>query len=199
MLEINNDWSENIHVIKANLMHDRVHNGDHTYSTKNKKVVSSLSVFNDQLDIYGVIDCVEFERNKNGTFIKELHDKCKVKIVEYKPTKPKDKDFWPSDAIQAFAQKLCVDYVFQCDSEAYIYYADVRRRKLLPFHEHYDDYWGQISKYLEDIRYYLSRNEIPQIRKGQKCRGCSLDYFCLPKAKNTNIKKQIFSFLEDEI
>ena len=133
LLEINDDWAENFHVIKANLMHERVHSGDHEYSSKNKKVISSLSVYNDELDIYGVIDCVEFKRDKNGTFIKELDDKFRVTIVEYKPTKPKDRDFWPSDAIQVFAQKLCVDYVFQCDSEAYIYYADVRRRSLLPF------------------------------------------------------------------
>jgi len=198
LLEINNDWVENIHVVKANLMHKRVHDGEHDFSSLNKRVISSLSVYNDQLDIYGVIDCVEFERNNKGYFIKELDDKYKIKVVEYKPTKPKDRDFWPSDAIQVFAQKLCVDYVFQCDSEAYIYYADVRRRSKLPFNSYYEDYLKQITRYLEEIRYYISKNEIPQIKKGQKCSGCSFGYLCLPEAKSIDLKKHILSMLEGD-
>ena len=51
LLEINDDWAENIYVIKANLMHKHVHSGEHDYSSNNKKVISSLSVYNDELDI----------------------------------------------------------------------------------------------------------------------------------------------------
>ncbi len=199
LLEINDDWAENVHVIKANLLHKRVHSGEHNYSSTNKKVISSLSVYNDELDIYGVIDCVEFKRNSKGDFVKSLDDKFKVTIVEYKPTKPKDCDFWPSDAIQVFAQKLCIDYVFKCDSDACIFYADVRRRSFLPFQELYNDYLDEINEYLRQMRSYKSNNQIPKIRKGQKCSGCSLKYLCLPKTKNIDIKEQILSTLGDEI
>lgn len=199
LLEINDDWAENIHVIKANLMHRRVHNGDHDYSSKTKKVISALTVYNDELDIFGVIDCIEFKRNKNGYYIQELDDIFNIAIVEYKPTKPKDDEFWSTDAIQVFAQKLCVDYVFQCDSEAYIYYSDVRRRSKLPFKELYDDYLREINGYLENMRKYKFNNIIPKIRKEQKCSGCSLKYLCLPKTKNIDIKKQILSTLGDEV
>ncbi|NLJ97235.1 MAG: Dna2/Cas4 domain-containing protein [Clostridiales bacterium] len=199
LLEINDDWEENIYVIKANLMHKRVHSGEHDYSSKNKKVISSLSVYNDELDIYGVIDCVEFKRDKNGRYIKDLNDKFNITIVEYKPTKPKDKEFWPSDAIQVFAQKLCVDYVFKCDSEACIYYGDVRRRSQLPFKECFEDYLNEIKGYLKNMRSYMAKNTIPQIRKGQRCSGCSLEYLCLPRTKNIAIKQQILSTLGDKV
>lgn len=198
-MEINNDWAENVQVVKANLMHERVHSGEHDYSSAIKKVRSSLSVYNDELDIFGIVDCVEFIKDNAGTFIGEFDGRYKVKIIEYKPTKPKYNDFWESDAIQVFAQKLCVDYVFNCDSEAYIYYSDIRKRIELPFSESYGRYMKQIDEYLTSMKVYLSRDEIPQIRKGQKCSGCSLSDICMPKCGISDIKKQIFSLLEDSI
>lgn len=197
LLEINNDWNENVQVVIANLMHEKVHSKEHDFSNKSKKVMSSLSVYNDELDIYGVLDCVEFTKDKNGVYINQLNDKYKVKIIEYKPTKPKNNDFWETDAIQVFAQKLCIDYVFKCDSEAYIYYSDVRRRVELPFSAEYERYKNQILEYLSSIRYYLSKSEIPKIRRGQKCSGCSLEDICMPKCGISDTKRQILSLLED--
>ena len=197
LLEINNDWAENVQVVKANLMHERVHSGEHDYSSSSKKVKSALSVYNDELDIFGIVDCVEFIKDDEGIFIDDFDDRYKVKIIEYKPTKPKYDDFWESDAIQVFAQKLCVDYVFNSDSEAYIYYSDIRKRIQLPFSEKYDMYMKQVNEYLSSMRYYLSINEIPQIRKGQKCSGCSMSDICMPKSGISDTRKQIFSLLED--
>ena len=37
--------------------------------------------------------------------------------------------------MQVFAQKICVDYVFDCDCEGYLYYADVKKRMRLPLSE----------------------------------------------------------------
>ena len=36
LLEINNDWEENVLVIKANLIHENVHSKEHDYSSKQK-------------------------------------------------------------------------------------------------------------------------------------------------------------------
>jgi len=196
LLEINNDWAENVQVVKANLMHENVHSKEHDYSSKTKKVFSAVSVYNDELDIYGVLDCVEFIKNDEGIFINELNDRYKVKIIEYKPTKPKDNNFWESDAIQVFAQKLCIDYVFNCDSETYIYYSDVRKRIELPFSDDNDKYKKQIVEYLAKMRDYLSRHEIPPIIKGQKCSGCSLSDICMPKCGTSDTRKQILSLME---
>jgi CRISPR-associated exonuclease Cas4 len=197
LLEINNDWEENVLVIKANLIHENVHSKEHDYSSKTKKVFSTLSVYNDELDIYGVLDCVEFIKDDDGTLISELDDKYKVKIIEYKPTKPQNNEFWESDAIQVFAQKLCIDYIFNCNSEAYIYYSNIKRRIELPFYNDYDKYKKQITEYLHDMRYYLLRHEIPSISKGQKCSGCSLANICMPKCGPFYTRNKILSLMED--
>ena len=44
LLEINNDWVENAFVVKADIMHGRVHDGSHSFSDKNKTVRSSIAL-----------------------------------------------------------------------------------------------------------------------------------------------------------
>ena len=138
LLELNCDWAENAFVVKANLMHENVHGGDHKFSNDRMLVRSSVAVYNDEYDIFGVTDCMEFVKSRNGVSIDGSDDKYKVRIVEYKPKPPKGADFHDSDAIQVFAQKICADSMWKCDSEAYIYYFETRRRVKLPFDTEYE-------------------------------------------------------------
>lgn len=197
LIEINGDWQENVPVVKSELMHERVHNKEHEFSTKDKKVMSSVPVYNDELDIYGVLDCLEFEKNDAGTYIPSLNGKYTVKIVEYKPTKPKNEPFLETDAIQTFAQKLCVDSIFGCDSSSYIYYADIRKRIKIPFESCFEKYHKMIMQYLAEMRGYRARHEIPKVKKNQKCNGCSFADICMPKCGKSNVKSQILSLLEE--
>ncbi len=56
------DWAENAFVVKANLMHERVHDGSHNFSDHKKVVRSSVTLYNDlpAYNLYGVADCIEF-------------------------------------------------------------------------------------------------------------------------------------------
>ncbi len=36
---------------------------------------------------------------------------------------------------------------------------------------------------LEEMRDFMTRGMIPQIRKGQKCSGCSMKDLCMPQIK----------------
>lgn len=195
LLEINNDWSENAFVVKANIMHENVHSGDHSFSNQKKLVVSAVTVYNDepQYNLYGVTDCIEFERNKKAAFIPQLGDCFNVKIVEYKPKPPKIGDYHESDAIQVFAQKLCVDYIYKCSCECYIYYSDTRKRVKLPFDEKFEEYDIQLKEYLTGMRKILESEIIPPKRKGQKCSGCSLSDVCFPKKQTNSVKAEIMS------
>lgn len=129
LIEIDRAWEENFFVTKANQVHNRVHDSKQRYTSKNRKIYTSVPVYNDlaEYNLYGVTDCIE----KIGD------DYC---IVEYKPTKPKERTYNLDDLMQVFAQKLCVDYVFSCDCTAEIYYADVKRRFPLPLRENYLEY-----------------------------------------------------------
>ncbi len=195
LLEINNDWSENAFVVKADILHENVHSGTHSFSDRKKIVKSSLALYNDseEYDIYGVADCVEFIEDSSGVSICGLPGLYSVNIVEYKPTRPSDDHYNETDAIQVFAQKLCADYVWHCDAKCYLYYADVKKRVKLPFDEPevYKKYDETLKKLVGEMRMYFSENKIPERQKGQKCSGCSMRDLCFPKSVNYIVKDEI--------
>ncbi len=199
--EINGDWSENSFVVKANILHEHVHDGSHNFSDSKKIVRSNISIYNNlsQYNIYGKTDCVEFIKNKNGTEILELNGRFNINLVEYKPKAPKGIQFNESDAIQVFAQKICADFVWKCNSQAYIYYDDIRKRVKLPFDEEYNKYDDMLKRLLAEMREILNKNEIPLKRKKQKCSGCSMSDICFPKSKRYSVKDAVMSQLGVDI
>ena len=202
LLEIDKAWGENVFVTKANLMHDRVHNPDRSYISRGKKVYTSVPVYNDleQYNLYGVTDCLEMTENPKGVSVNGSKEKYDICIVEYKPTKPKKKDFNEEDLMQVFAQKICVDFVFGSDCEAVIYYADVKKRIKLPVKENFEMYDAQLRKLLEEMRMNLEKGVIPAIKRGQKCSGCSMKDLCMPSVKKVkNIVSEIQKIWETEI
>ena len=175
LLAIDCAWGENAFVIKADLLHKRVHDPKMSYNSNDKKVFTSLSVYNDFEDynLYGVIDCLERTETSNNIY--------KYCIVEYKPTKPVANNWNHDDLMQVFAQKICVDNIFNCDCKAMLYYADVKKRIELPIQENYDSFNFELKKILKEMRYYSLNGTIPEIKKGQKCNGCSMKDLCMPK------------------
>ncbi len=188
LLEIDKAWEENFFVTKANLIHDRVHNPEQHYNAKGKKVFTAVPVYHDQeeYNLYGVVDCLEIAEDKRGMPIKNYEGNYKFCIVEYKPTKPKEGDYRADDLMQVFAQKLCVDYIFGCDCDANIYYADVKKRIKLPLKNNFFEYDCRLKILLKEMREYLRLGIVPPIRKGQKCSGCSMKDLCMPSVKRMN-------------
>lgn len=186
LLEIDKAWSENYFVTKANLMHDRVHDPDNSYTLRGKKVYTSVPVYHDSdpYNLYGITDCLELTKDKYGVSIDGSGEKYRICIVEYKPTKPKNAEYREDDLMQVFAQKICVDHVFGGDCEGVIYYADVKKRVILPLRENFTEYDRKLKNILKDMREYFAAGHIPEIRKGQKCSGCSMKDLCMPSAKH---------------
>lgn len=201
LLEINNDWAENAFVIKADILHKNVHDGSHSFSDSKKIVRSSIAVYNDmpEYNIFGITDCIEFVRAANGVEICGHEGNFKVRIIEYKPKAPKWYEFNETDAIQVFAQKISADYTWSCDSEAYIYYADTRKRVRMPFDTEFERYDTMLKKLLMEMSMVRLNQTIPPKRKGQKCSGCSLSDICFPKEKKYSVRDIIASMKGDEI
>lgn len=192
LVEINRSWAENIYVTKANIMHERVHDPDYHYITKGKKVFTSVPVYNDkeEYDLYGIVDCLELVPDDDGVCVDEGTDKYKLCIVEYKPTIAKNNGHREEDLMQVFAQKLCVDAVFDCDCEAVLYYGDVKRRYQIDFKENYSIYDSKLRQILSEMRQYLRSGTIPTIRDSQNCSGCSMKDLCMPKLKRVKSFKE---------
>ena len=188
LIEIDCAWAENYYVTKSDLMHERVHDTG-SYNSRNKKVYTAVSIYNDlpEYGLYGVTDCLEI--SKDGLY----------SLVEYKPAKPKDREYNHDDLMQVFAQKICTDHVFGCDCDGYIYYADVKKRIKLPLSEGYSEYDNELKTLLEKMRDYKLRGIIPPVRKAQKCSGCSMKDMCMPKAvKFRSLRDSIKEILEKE-
>ena len=203
LLEIDKAWAENVFVTKANLMHERVHDPDRNYMVRGRKVFTSVPVYNDleEYNLYGVADCLECKESKDG--IDAFHDgkKYKLCIVEYKPTKPKQQTHRRDDLMQVFAQKLCVDYVFHCDCETVLYYADVKRRMPVDFTDTYQEFDEELRRLLSEMRANLREGIIPPIRKGQQCSGCSMKDLCMPASlkKSYRFQKELRHVVEGDL
>ena len=184
LIKIDDVWAENIFVIKANLMHENVHNADKTIYKKGEKILNSVRIYNDELELFGVTDSLS-AKNKQYT------------IIEHKPTQPKNSSYNVEDALQVFAQKVCVDYVFNTNCKAYLYYKNQKAKILLPFDGEYDFYYSLLVDTISEMKYYMVNNELPKIKKGQKCSGCSFKDICMPTKRHTyNVKNQIYKTLE---
>lgn len=196
LLEINGDWAENASVVKGNIIHERVHSGDGG-TCRNGYSMTAVTLYNDDLDIYGVSDSIEFAPDKNGDYIGRDGKRYTVTLVEFKPTRPKDGEISLPDAVQVFAQKLCADKVFGCNCKGVVYYADVRKRITLPFDSEYDKYYELVTGLIAQMRDILERGEIPLRKKGQHCGGCSLENVCMPKCEGYSVKDNIRQMLAD--
>lgn len=186
LIEIEKAWAENAFVVKANIDHERAHSKG-TYTSRGKEVYTELDVWNDEYGIYGKLDCLELH---NGRYT----------IVEYKPTQPGDRLYHREDALQIYAQKLCVDKDMNCDCEAVVYYADTKKRVRIPFEEVGDEYKNLLLEVLAEMRSYIVKGRIPPIPEGQRCSGCSMRDMCMPSArkKASPVRARIIKALEDE-
>ena len=194
LLEIDRAWAENLFVTKANLLHERVHDPEGKYTSRGKKIFTSVPVFNDREEygLYGVTDCLELTEAENGVPVLGSKEKYKIRIVEYKPSKPKNALYHEDDLMQVFAQKLCVDYVFESDCEGILYYSDVKKRVSLPLKDSFEVYDQKLRQILSEMREYLEKGVIPPVRKGQKCSGCSMKDLCMPSfGRNVDLRAEL--------
>lgn len=204
LCEIEQLWADNMFVAQADIMHERVHDPSYIRNTQGIKTFCGVSVYNDspEYGLYGVTDCIEAKKTsaEDGIAILGEDGAYELCIVEYKPTKPKDREWNDDDMMQVFAQKLCVDHTFGGDCNAAIYYADVRKRVMLPMREEYTRLDGELKEILAQMRTMIAVGTVPPIPKGQRCSGCSMKDICLPtKRSKAHIRSQVLSMIEEEL
>lgn len=198
LIEIEKSWGENVFVTKANIFHEKVHIPDLYSDNQNTKVYTSVPVYNDHEPycLFGMLDRLEITKQSDNSIISADDN---VKIVEYKPTKPKTGLYREDDLMQVFAQKICVDYVFGCKSTACIYYGDSQRRIDLPLNENFEKYDSELRKVLSEMRTFFKTGIIPPIKDNQYCGGCSMFDICMPNIKrNHSIKNEIIKSIRND-
>lgn len=176
-MRIGCDWSENFFVNKAKLLHERA-DSNTSASLRGKYIERSVRVYDDEWDLFGVLDCLQFERDPRGCFIQKYGGNFRLTIIEYKPSQTKRENASFADRMQLLAQKICADHVFQTNCDACFYYADIKKRVPVALSEEDKTALRQI---IQKIRDRIESGTIPPVQKKQYCSGCSMKDICLPK------------------
>lgn len=194
LMFIEGEWQENHKTIEGDIVHSLVDNPFHNESRNDLRVVRSLPVYHDQLCLYGIADCVEFTKNDNGAYVKELGDRYNIHVIEYKNGKPQDRNqINKYDAVQLVAQMMCLNSMFKTQCEGSIYYNAIRRRvKLVDF----ENYTEQITSIISEMKSLYDNKIVPSKLNKQNCNNCSLYDVCMPKVKHkTSVHQTILDVI----
>lgn len=169
LIHVDDVWQENLFTTRGNILHEKVDTD--TYETRgNVKTVRGLRIHSFKYGIVGRCDVVEFHENQKGKF---------VLPVEFKSGKPKE-DL--SDKVQLCAQVLCLEEMLNTKiTQGAFFYGKIRRRNVVEID---DELRSQTENIITSVREIISSKKIPFAEYAAKCRNCSLQSVCQPKAMN---------------
>ena len=69
----------------------------------------------------------------------------------------------------------------------------------MPLRENYTVYEQELKKILKEMAGFLELGNIPPVKKGQNCNGCSLKDVCMPSKKSfQSIRRQVTEMSDDD-
>ena len=169
LIHVDDVWHENVFTVRGNILHEKVDTD--TYETRGtKKTVRGLRIHSFVHGIVGRCDAVEFRETKIGE---------EVMPVEFKSGEPKDNI---SDKVQLCAQALCLEEMLKTTIRCgAFFYGKIRRREVVEID---NILRNQTTEIIHAVREIVSTKNIPAAEYASKCRNCSLESICLPKAMN---------------
>jgi len=165
-------WTDNVFTVRGEILHEKVDTD--TYETRGTlKTVRGLRIHSQRLGIVGRCDVVEFSKSK------DKEDATEVLPVEFKSGQPKD-DI--SDKVQLCAQVLCLEEMLNTAIQrGAFFYGKIRRRQVIEIDK---ELRSETENIIESVHEIVSKKMVPAAKYSEKCRNCSLDEVCMPKAMN---------------
>ncbi len=194
LIHIEQQWAENIHTVKGELMHKKAHDPYLTEKRKDVLTVRALPVSSRVLGISGECDVVEFQKSEDGIHLFGHRGTYKIYPVEYKKGKPKDSE---EDILQLPAQAMCLEEMFSAEiPAAALYYGETRRRQEIEITK---ELRQKVRDITAKMHQYYDRRYTPKVRTSKKCASCSLKELCIPKLEKAGtVKAYIEHALEEE-
>ena len=179
LIHVDDVWQENVFTVRGNILHEKVDTD--TYETRgNTKTVRGLRIHSYKFGITGRCDVVEFKETENGKF---------VLPVEFKSGEPKE-DI--SDKVQLCAQAICLEEMLNITiKQGAFFYGKIRRRNIVDIDE---ELRTQTENIILAVRQIVASKKIPIAEFQTKCRNCSLQSICQPKAMN---KRKLENYIKD--
>lgn len=186
LIHLEDIWQENVLTYEGHLIHQRVDNPLIKERRKNTFYSRSVPVVSHQLKIQGVIDIIEFNKDKKGIFIPDKKDYYIPIIIEYKRGKPKEGE---EDKVQLCALAMAFEEMSQCHLDyGYIYYFQTNRREKVILNNTLRDL---VRELIKEMYYYFKNKITPKPHKIKSCKNCSLTNICSKNFGNKNAKKYI--------
>jgi len=181
LIHVEQQWAENVHTVRGDIFHDKVHNPTILESRKNIFISRSLPVISYKLGFYGIIDAVEFVKDPKGCYISAKKSNFRLYPVEYKVGKPK---LNRCDAVQIGVQALCLEEMFQTEiKQGYLYYGKTRHREQIEISEDLRKEIQQVSIEMHQLMNGERDSDKPVFHT--VCRNCSMYNICLPQLHKT--------------
>lgn len=197
LIHVDDVWQENLFTVRGDILHQKVDTD--TYETRgNIKTVRGLRIHSFKYGLVGRCDVVEFLQTKNHSelatessgseALKKVLGFTDVLPVEFKSGEPKE-DI--SDKVQLCAQVFCLEEMLNSKiSKGAFFYGKIRRRNIVDID---DQLRNQTVDIITSVRSIVSSKKIPIVEYGTKCRNCSLQSICQPKALN---KKKLQDYIK---
>lgn len=168
-------WADNRFTAEGDVLHTVADKGGKR-QRKGLRRIMALPLASQRLNVSGVADVVEFVSGEGGREI--------AFPVEYKRGKPK---LHRADEVQLCAQGLCLEEMLgQSVPEGALYYAQTRRRVVVPFDVGLRQLTEETVASLANV---LSQQETPAPTSlTSRCRSCSLAELCRPKIVGRSVK-----------
>jgi len=164
LIHVEDVWQDNVFTVRGEILHEKVDSD--TYETRGTlKTVRGLRIHSYRLGVVGRADVVEFH--------------AEIVPVEFKSGRPKD-DI--SDKVQLCAQALCLEEMLNTKiSRGAFFYGRIRRRVSVEID---NSLRSQTESIIASVHELVSKRLIPPARYTEKCKHCSLESICMPKAMN---------------
>ncbi len=172
LIHVEDAWHDNVFTVRGEILHEKVDTD--TYETRGTlKTVRGLRIHSFRWGIVGRADVVEFRAPKNPEGAPE------VMPVEFKAGEPKDD---VSDKVQLCAQALCLEEMLNTVvTRGAFFYGKIRRREQVEIDEQLR---LQTESIISSVHELVSNKKVPAAKYTVKCRNCSLESICVPKALN---------------
>lgn len=165
LIHVEREWTENGFTASGRVMHERAHEGADE-ARGEMRIMRGLAVRSERLGVHGVCDVVEF------------HAGGEVVPVEYKVGKPKAHR---ADEAQLCAQALCLEETLTVKiTHGFLFYGKPRKRTRVEFD---DGLRGVTTGVIAAVRRLLTEQILPPADyESARCRSCSLNEICQPRA-----------------
>lgn len=153
--------------------------------------VFRLPIYSKTLNLYGICDRVNFEIDKDGTYIDFLNEKCVIKPIEYKHGRKRNADDY---AQQLCAQAMCLEEMYNTNIDiGTIWYTSSKQTAEVDFSK---ELRTRTLKAIKDIETQLKNQNVLHTEYRKTCNKCSVYDVCNPKDDMSkryvkNLKKRL--------